>query len=124
MSANNGIPEIPGVDVADGLARVQGNATLYKKLLLMLVTKTEAELARYAETAPDEANRMALHDFAHKHKGGAANLSAVRLAQAVTAYDDLVRNPDIPFAQALEALPAYLDACRDFIDNTKKAFGV
>lgn len=117
-AANQTFPEIPGVNVEEGLERLRGNAVLYKKLLLVLVKNVEEELTHYAEP-PAEDKREELHAAAHKLKGASANLSAFKLSQAATAFDDLVRNPEIPFATALEKLPAYLDACKEYLENVK-----
>jgi len=95
---------------------------LYKKLLLMLVGNVESEIAAYS-TPPVEEKRNDYHAAAHKLKGSSANLSATKLSKAAAAYDDLVRNPEIPFATALEKLPEYLDACREYVENIKKISG-
>jgi two-component system sensor histidine kinase/response regulator len=68
------LPEIPGVDVADGLRRVAGNVALYRKLLLSFRRK-QATAVEEIRRARDTGDREQAVRLAHTLKGVAANLS-------------------------------------------------
>jgi CheY-like chemotaxis protein len=85
------LPEsLPGFDLADGLKRLQGNKTLYRKLLLNFATD-------YCETANDIRTALDAEDFEHTHslvhnlKGLAGNLSATDLQAAAVNLEKLVK---------------------------------
>lgn len=119
MSAEN-FPIIEGVDIADGLGRLRGNATLYKRLLLTLVNNTADELKRW-ETLPPESERANVGNCAHKLKGGAGNLSATELAAAAHNLEKNARDESVTFSDVLAAFPAYLAGCKKFHDTAKAA---
>jgi len=83
-------PHLPGFDLESGLKRLQGNQRLYRKLLLDFATD-------YA-TAGEKIHRaLASHDMEQAHglvhniKGLSGNLSAIRLQQAATEMDAILK---------------------------------
>jgi len=113
-------PALTGVDVADGLRRVMGNASLYRKLLLQFAqTRANAadELAeRLAQGQPEAVGKAA-----HLLKGLAANLGALTLAQRAEAVEQavkenqptarlgtLVESVRLPLAEVVSAIHATL----------------
>jgi CheY-like chemotaxis protein len=85
------LPEsLPGFDLADGLKRLQGNKTLYRKLLLNFATD-------YCEAANEISQALDAEDFEHTHslvhnlKGLAGNLSATDLQAAAVNLEKLVK---------------------------------
>jgi HPt (histidine-containing phosphotransfer) domain-containing protein len=85
------LPEsLPGFDLAAGLARLMGNKTLYRKLLLDFG-------ANYEGVANDIRSALAVGDFEQAHslvhnlKGLAGNLEATDLLAAVVEMEKLVK---------------------------------
>jgi CheY-like chemotaxis protein len=85
------LPEsLPGFDLAAGLARLMGNKTLYRKLLLDFG-------ANYVGIANDIRSALAVGDFEQAHslvhnlKGLAGNLEATDLLAAVVKMEKLVK---------------------------------
>ncbi len=81
---------LPGFDLADGLKRLQGNKTLYRKLLLNFG-------ADYNAAANDIRDALDAKDFDHAHslvhnlKGLAGNLAATDLQAATVSLEKLVK---------------------------------
>lgn len=69
------------VNSAEGLARVRGNATLYKRMLGMFVGSTEFAALEEALAAGDWARGA---DVAHAIKGMTGNLSLTAIFDAST----------------------------------------
>jgi CheY-like chemotaxis protein len=85
------LPEsLSGFDLVDGLKRLQGNKTLYRKLLLNFA-------ADYCEAANEIREALDAEDFEHAHslvhnlKGLAGNLSATDLQAAAVNMEKLVK---------------------------------
>lgn len=80
---------LPGINLADGLVRLSGNRSLYKKLLLQFRTSNADTIdnIRNALFAGDDkmAKRMA-----HTVKGVAANLGAGQLADAAAELESVL----------------------------------
>ena len=84
LPAEDELPEfLPGIDLADGLKRLQGNKALYRKLLLNFA-KDYNEVANEIREALD-AKDFDTHSLVHNLKGLAGNLSATEL-QAAAKY--------------------------------------
>jgi len=98
------LPErIPGFDMVGGLARLAGNAGLYRRLLLKMRAEYPALPGQIrAALAIGSARDAAI--VAHSIRGAAGNLGAVDLQAAAGALEDALRD-DLP-----EALPARLAA--------------
>jgi CheY-like chemotaxis protein len=86
-----GLPEsLPGFDLADGLKRLQGNKTLYRKLLLNFATDYN-EVANEIGEALDEKDFERSHSLVHNLKGLAGNLAATDLQAAAVNLEKLVK---------------------------------
>jgi CheY-like chemotaxis protein len=89
--AKDELPEsLPGFDLSDGLKRLQGNKTLYRKLLLNFGSD-------YCDTASDIRTALDAEDFENAHslihnlKGLAGNLAATGLQAAAVEMEKLVK---------------------------------
>ena len=88
------LPEsLPGFDLADGLKRLQGNKTLYRKLLLNFATDYN-EVANEIGEALDEKDFERSHSLVHNLKGLAGNLAATDLQAAAVNIEKLVKGVD------------------------------
>ena len=78
------LPDVPGLNVAEGLVRVAGNKKLYRKLLRQF-SNTEADAAQRIASALAEKDRALAERLAHTVKGVAGNIgaSAVQNAAAI-----------------------------------------
>jgi CheY-like chemotaxis protein/HPt (histidine-containing phosphotransfer) domain-containing protein len=91
MPEKDGLPEnLPGFDLAAGLARLMGNKLLYRKLLVDFG-------AKYTETASEIREALYVKDFEQAHslvhnlKGLAGNLEATDLQAAAEGMEKQVR---------------------------------
>ena len=75
------MPPLPGVDTAQGLSRLRGNTTLYRKLLENFAQESDVLLEKLQEDASGERFE-ACRAVAHNLKGVAGNIGADRLHQA------------------------------------------
>ena len=88
------LPEsLPGFDLADGLKRLQGNKTLYRKLLLNFATDYN-EAANEIRESLDANDFERSHSLVHNLKGLAGNLSATELQAAAVNMEKLVKGVD------------------------------
>jgi len=97
------LPEdLPGFDLSDGLKRLQGNKTLYRKLLLNFATDY-SEAAKDIRIALDAKDFERTHSLVHNIKGLAGNLSATDLQAASVNLEKLVKGVEkkAPPAQEL-----------------------
>ena len=84
---------LPGFNLADGLRRLRGNKTFYRKLLVEFS-------ADNAHTASDVRRAMEMQDFAtardlvHSIKGIAGNLAALLLQAAAAELEELLKQAD------------------------------
>jgi two-component system, sensor histidine kinase and response regulator len=93
------LPEIDGVDLIDGLSRVNGNKQLYRDLLLQFAASQSGvdSQIRDAIRSGDEA---LLERIAHTVKGAAGNIGLVNLFTVAGKLEQAVRQKD-PAASAL-----------------------
>ncbi|MDJ0666881.1 MAG: transporter substrate-binding domain-containing protein [Desulfobacterales bacterium] len=91
VSDDDGLPQdLPGFDLAAGLARLQGNRRLYRKLLLDFSAGYDsigAEIQKALATGDIDQ----VHSLVHNIKGLAGNLAATRLHSAATEMDGQVK---------------------------------
>ncbi|EXJ16167.1 response regulator [Imhoffiella purpurea] len=103
------IPDLPGIDRAAGLAVVQQNVRLYRKLLLRFQEMQRDFAAQFAASRSD-ADPHASRRCAHSLKGLAANIGATHLQQAAQSLESVCERGDgeaaigAALADALEAL--------------------
>jgi len=105
VSIEEALPEsLPGFDLADGLKRLQGNKTLYRKLLLNFATDY-SEAANDIRIALDTKDFERTHSLVHNIKGLAGNLSATNLQAASVNLEKLVKGVEkkAPPAQQLNS---------------------
>ena len=75
------LPEVAGLNVAEGLVRVAGNKKLYRKLLRQFST-TEADAAQRIASALAKNDDALAERLAHSVKGTAGNLGASAVQNA------------------------------------------
>ncbi len=106
--------ELPGVDIADGLRRVGGNAELYRGILLKVRTDyadAQAELAALlAKSQTEDAQRLA-----HSIKGVAGNIGAKGLQASAGAVEGAIR--DGRASELDDLLNAFGDSLRTVVDG-------
>jgi CheY-like chemotaxis protein len=90
-----GLPVIPGLDTADGLARVAGNVRLYLKLLRQFAEQ-QAEAPSRVSAALAAGDRATAERVAHSLKGVAGNLGASRVQASAAALEKLIRTQAPP----------------------------
>ena len=88
-----GLTPIDGVDTADGLARVAGNARLYRSLLAQFADKQGGAGGAVA-SALERGDREAAALAAHTVKGVAGNLGMRRLHASAEALERALRGGD------------------------------
>ncbi|WP_457425567.1 PAS domain S-box protein [Roseateles sp. P5_E7] len=112
-AAEAGFPELPGIDIARGLATTANKPALYRRLLL----KFNAGQARFDEqfaAARSGADPSAAQRLAHTLKGTAGNIGAVELQAAAGRLEAACQpghepaEADEPLAQVLQALAPVL----------------
>ncbi|HEY2796471.1 MAG TPA: response regulator [Thermoanaerobaculia bacterium] len=87
-ASGEGLPAIEGVDTADGLARVAGNARLYRSLLAQFAQSQGGTTSRVDVDLGDrEAATLAVHTV----KGVAGNLGMRRLHASAEALERALR---------------------------------
>jgi PAS domain S-box-containing protein len=85
-----GLPQVEGLDTADGLRRVGGNLALYSKLLRQFV-EGHADAAERVMESLGQGDRPVAERLAHTVKGVAGNLGAGRLQAAAGALEKAIR---------------------------------
>ena len=111
----SGLPSsLPGIDVAEGLARIGGNVTLYVKLLRKIANDTPAIRDRLS-AAIVEGDAVGAKEAAHSLKGAASNLSIVTLTEAAAQLEAAAGQEDF------SAMFSLLDALDKAIDDYVQA---
>ncbi len=83
------LPEVFGLNTAEGLVRVAGNKKLYRKLLGQF-SKTEADVAQRIASALAESNSGLAERLAHSVKGAAGNLGATAVQNAAASLEKAI----------------------------------
>ena len=102
------LPEVPGLNMAEGLMRVAGNKKLYRKLLRQF-SKTEADAAQRIGSALAEKDRALAERLAHTVKGVAGNIGASAVQNAAANLEKAIKG-SAPAAE-IEAFRASLEEC-------------
>jgi two-component system sensor histidine kinase/response regulator len=84
------LPQVPGLAVADGLMRVAGNASLYRKLLRQFVAE-EADVADRITHCLSRGDRSTAERLAHTVKGVGGSLGAGAVQAAAGTLEDAIR---------------------------------
>ncbi len=93
MDAETDWPTLPGIDVAMGLATVQGNQQLYRKLLNRFQTHYQ-DFTQQFRQAQDDADTSAAYRCAHSLKGVAGNIGARSVEQAARSLESACEQGD------------------------------
>ncbi len=115
------IPQLPGIDIAAGLATCQGNRKLYQKLLIKFL-HAEADFVEQFREAQQSEDPQAATRCAHTLKGVAGNIAAAEVQKAAEALEfackenkpadkieRLIENVTLtlsPVLEGLETIPA------------------
>jgi CheY-like chemotaxis protein/HPt (histidine-containing phosphotransfer) domain-containing protein len=112
---NDTLPEsLPGFDLREGLKRLQGNRTLYRKLIISFAGSCRETLDTIRSAAA-ENDFVNIRHLAHSLKGSAGNLAADEVHAAAMALEKLVgKNADTvsskdDLARCLEQLDSKVD---------------
>ncbi len=97
--------------MADGLKRLQGNKTLYRKLLLSFATDYNA-VANEIREALDAEDFDQAHSLLHNFKGLAGNIAASELRAVAVNLETLVKGID-----RKSASPKQLDLILSDLEN-------
>lgn len=93
-------PDLPGINVADGLKRLRGNSAAYKRILLNFLNKQsdsdEVIRIHIQDTDWDEATNIA-----HSLKGSGGNIGAEQLHKDAAALEQACRAKDQDMAKHL-----------------------
>jgi signal transduction histidine kinase/DNA-binding response OmpR family regulator/HPt (histidine-containing phosphotransfer) domain-containing protein len=82
---------LPGIDVAQGLSRVNGRAQLFLQLLKAFASENAGDSTAIAE-ALEAGNMDTVRYLVHNMKGIAGNLGACHLASAATALEEAIKH--------------------------------
>jgi two-component system sensor histidine kinase/response regulator len=114
---------LPGFDLIDGLKRLQGNKTLYRKLLLNFATNYNG-VANEIRKALDANDFDQAHKLVHDLKGLAGNLAATNLQTTAVNLEKLIKGVeknippakelDLKFSELENALHHALEAVQRF----------
>jgi len=88
-ATTNALPEVEGLDTADGLLRVAGNKNLYLKLLRQFVASEHDAPSRIRERLANQ-DRATAERMAHTVKGVAGNLGAKAVQSAAADLEHAV----------------------------------
>jgi len=87
------LPAIAGVNVEEGVTRLGGNGTLYRKMLLKF-EQSQRDAANKIQDAVDQQEWESAKHWAHTLKGVAANLAAHPLCERAAALDSAIHQGD------------------------------
>lgn len=112
MISGDGLPDLPGIDKADGLKRMLNKPALYEKILrdfhARLINAPQVIRASLASGDFASAER-----HAHSAKGLAGTIGALDLQTAATALEKTLRDGEMPsdpvFDQFEQALHTVID---------------
>jgi two-component system, sensor histidine kinase and response regulator len=101
--------EIPGFDTADTLERLAGDASLYRRVLELLVPSLSSTMEQLS-TALASRDHAGIKSVVHSVRGMAANVGAVALAKYATELERALGEQ--------RALPEQMDVFRAMIEET------
>ncbi len=112
------LPEVAGLNTAEGLMRVAGNKKLYRKLLRQF-SNTEADAAQRIAAALAEKDRALAERLAHTVKGVAGNIGATAVQNAAASLEKAIAG-SAPEAE-IEVWRAALEECLAHLIHGLKA---
>jgi len=107
---DNGLPDIKGLDAADGLGRVAGNQKLYLKILRQFAEQ-QGPAAGQISDALSKGDAALAERLAHTLKGVAGNIGAKPVQMVSSDLEKLIReraNPD-KIKASIESVSALLE---------------
>lgn len=115
------IPDIPGIEVYDGLRRVARNKKLYVKLLQKFATEYERMASKIDEVLTQGDNSTA-ERLAHTAVGVAGNIGAVSVQISAAELENALRSNDSS-ENIREILKRFAEAIQRVVANIKTALG-
>ena len=111
------LPEIAGVNLAEGLNRVAGNRRLYRDLLGQFAVK-QGDAAAQISAALESGDSKLAERIAHTVKGVAGNLAITEVQSAAQRVEKAIREGQDPVTLPLEAFATVLRAQVDAIEQS------
>ena len=102
------LPDVPGLNAAEGLARVAGNKKLYRKLLRQF-SSTKSDAVQCIASALAEKDRALAERLAHTVRGVAGNIGAPAVQNAAAQLEKAIAG-SAPAAE-IDVLCASLEKC-------------
>jgi CheY-like chemotaxis protein len=103
------LPEIDGINVRDGLARVAGNQRRYKDLLMRFAVD-QCNVGAQISAALESGDSKVAERIAHSLKGVAGNMSITKIFSSAGSLERAIRERD-------PAVPALLREFRSLVDH-------
>ena len=111
---------LEGFDLTEGLQRLRGNDTLYRKLLLNFATRY-TRTAGDIHQALDARDYLKAHGLIHDLKGLAGNLGAVHLRAAAAELEKLVKHADVKAPPSPEKLSRTFTTFEALLDQALRS---
>ncbi|MEO5378293.1 MAG: PAS domain S-box protein [Magnetococcus sp. DMHC-6] len=117
------LPEyLPGIDIASGLARCEGDAALFRKILLVFMTE-QGNFFKKLQGALAEDDFYTIGQFIHKLKGSAGNVSALGVVRLTKKIENALRQHDKKgLVELIDALQKELDTVLESGRTLKENF--
>lgn len=115
-------PELPGIDLAKGLATTQNNKSLYQKLLLKFLASHQ-RFEHEFRNAWESEDLVTASRIAHSLKGVAGNLGMQQLFESAKELDHECRGSQQDIEQKLQIVLNDLTTVMNGLDNLKKNDG-
>jgi len=102
------LPEIDGVDVADGLHRIAGNKRLYRDLLAQFAAKQDSAASGIKE-ALETGDHGRAERLAHSLKGAAGNLGIGQIFKSAGKLEKAIRESHAGIQDLITELASVID---------------
>ena len=112
--------ELPEFDLAEGLQRLMGNRTLYRKLLINFAMQYNQAAAKI-HSALDTDDFTQAHGMVHAIKGVAGNLAAKDLQAQSVALEKLVKHADAASPPSADELNSAFEAFQESLGRALRA---
>ncbi|HZD47483.1 MAG TPA: response regulator, partial [Silvibacterium sp.] len=106
-TAQDALPDIDGVDSAEGLRRVGGNRRLYLELLVKFAAR-HGDAGLHVSAALESGDRLMAERVAHTVKGVAGNIGIKRVQFAAGALEKAIHDGDAAVPAILEDFTSVL----------------
>jgi len=112
MTSVNSLPDLPGIDTADGLRRMLNKPALYERVLRDFHTRL-IDSPQVIRTMLADGDFASAERQAHSAKGLAGTIGAVDLQNAAMVLEKVLHNGETPseavFAQFAQELTRVID---------------